>query len=161
MNQLHIILLVIAVLGSGLMAGLFSAFSNFIMKSLSKVSSQSGISAMQSINIVIVRPAFLLVFFGTGVISLVAVVLGWQVFNMLACTFFCMGAATYILGCLGVTMAFNVPLNDRLAAVNPSSKEGGQMWQIYLVKWVFWNHVRSLATILSTLCLVLGLYYAN
>ncbi len=161
MNHLHIILLVIAVLGSGLMAGLFSSFSNFIMTSLAKISPQSGISAMQSINIVIVRPAFILVFFGTGVLSLMALVLGWQELNLLARAFGSAGAAIYILGCLAVTMAFNVPLNNRLAVVDASSKEGEAMWQLYLVNWVFWNHVRSLATILSTLFLVMAVYCAT
>ncbi len=161
MNQLHIILLVIAVLGSGLMAGLFSSFSNFIMKSLTKLTPESGISAMQSINIVIVRPAFILVFFGTGVLSILALVFGWQELNNMARLFGSMGSAMYILGGLGVTMAFNVPLNNRLAVVNAGSKEGEEMWQLYLIKWVFWNHLRSLATILSTLFLVLTVYCAT
>ncbi len=160
MNHLHILVFILAVLGSGLMAGLFSSFSNFIMKALAKIPPASGIAAMQSINIVIVRPAFLLVFFGTGVLSLVAVVLGWQELNSMGRLFSSMGAGIYILGSLGVTMAFNVPLNNRLAVIEPGSKEGEKMWQIYLVKWVRWNHVRSLATILSTLCLVLAVYYA-
>jgi len=161
MNQLHIILLVIAVLGSGLMAGLFSSFSNFIMKSLANISSASGISAMQSINIVIVRPVFLLVFFGTGVICLLALVLGWPEQNTMARLFGSMGATMYILGGLGVTLAFNVPLNNRLAVVEADSDAGEKMWKIYLVKWGFWNHVRSLATILSTLFLVLTVYCAT
>jgi len=160
-NKLNIILLVIAVLGSGLMAGLFSSFSNFIMKSLAMISSASGISAMQSINIVIVRPAFILVFFGTGVLSLLALVVGWQELNTMARIFGSMGATMYILGGVGVTMVFNVPLNNSLAVVEAGSGAGEKMWQIYLVKWVFWNHVRSLATMLSTLCLVLAVYYAG
>ena len=160
MNHLHILLLILAVLGSGLIAGLFSSFSNFIMKALAKIPTSNGISAMQSINIVIVRPAFILVFFGTGVLSVVAVVWGWQELNIMARTFASLGAAVYIFGGLGVTMAFNVPLNNRLAQVLPDSKEGEKMWQLYLVKWVRWNHVRSLATIFSTLFLVMAVYYA-
>ena len=161
MNQAHIVMLVMTILGSGLMAGLFCSFSNFIMRSLAQISPASGICAMQSINIVIVRPVFLLVFFGTGMLSVVAMALGWQLLNSLALTLGCLGSGIYILGCLGVTMAFNVPLNNRLAVVLPDSKEGQVMWDLYLVKWVFWNHVRSLATILSTLCFAMALYYAG
>ncbi len=160
MSRLDIIFFIMGVLGSGLMAGLFCSFSNFIMKSLAKIPPTNGIAAMQSINIVIVRPTFLFVFFGTGVFSLLALMLGWQELNVQACTFGSLGFAVYLLGCLGVTLAFNVPLNNRLAMVDPSSHEGEKMWQLYLVSWVRWNHVRSLSTIVSTLFLVLAVFYS-
>ena len=143
------------------MAGLFCSFSNFIMKALSNISPSKGIVAMQSINIVIVRPALLLVFFGTGVLSVAAVVVGWQDIGTGARTWGIIGGAVYILGCLGVTVAFNVPLNNKLALVNPDSEEGEKMWKIFLSQWVRWNHIRSLATLSSTTLLVMAVYYAN
>ena len=41
-----------------------------------------------------------------------------------------------------VTFAFNVPLNDVLATVDPASPEGARQWASYLVTWTNWNHVR-------------------
>ena len=39
----------------------------------------------------------------------------------------------------------NVPLNDALAAVDPSGTEGRAVWVGYLRDWTLWNHVRTLA----------------
>lgn len=68
------LLLILAALGSGLMAGLFCSFSTFIMNALASVSKPSGIAAMQAI----VRPSFLLLFLGIGLVCVPALVLGWQ-----------------------------------------------------------------------------------
>ncbi|MEE8379786.1 MAG: anthrone oxygenase family protein [Gammaproteobacteria bacterium] len=161
MSDLSILFLILAILGSGLMAGLFCSFSNFIMKALSTISAPEGIVAMQSINLIIVRPAFLVVFFGTGVASVAAVVMGWQEFGTGTRTWGIIGGAVYILGCLGVTVAINVPLNNKLAEVKPDSEEGARMWEIYLLRWTWWNHIRSLATMASTVFLIVAVFYVN
>ena len=157
MISLTLLLLVLAALGSGMMAGLFCSFSNFIMKALALTPPPAGIRAMQSINEVIVRPAFLLVFLGTGVACALAVVFGWQQFGNAALAWAIAGGVVYVLGSIVVTIVFNVPLNNRLAAVDADSEAGAQMWQIYLVRWVRWNHVRSVATIVSTLLLIMAI----
>jgi uncharacterized membrane protein len=56
----------VAALGCGLMAGLFFAFSVSVMKALARLPSAEGIAAMQSINVAIINPVFLAVFFGTA-----------------------------------------------------------------------------------------------
>ncbi|MEQ9397337.1 anthrone oxygenase family protein [Haliea sp.] len=161
MSNLSTLFLMLATIGSGLMAGLFCSFSNFIMKALSEIPPSKGIAAMQSINLVIVRPVFLLVFFGTGVLCVAAVLVGWQDLGVGARTLGIIGGAVYVLGCLGVTVVCNVPLNNRLAVVNSDSEEGERMWEIYLAQWVRWNHARSLATLSSTSLLVVAVCYAN
>lgn len=149
-------MLVAACIGSGMMAGLFSAFSSFIMKALSSLSSSNGIKAMQAINRFIVRPSFLLVFFGTGILCAASLLLGW---NVLGASLWTTVAATvsYIVGCLFATILFNVPLNNQLDAVDPESVEGQVLWAHYLSRWTSWNHVRSIATLSSTFLLVLSL----
>ncbi len=116
-------ILIAACVGSGMMAGLFSAFSSFLMKALSSLSEANGIKAMQAINRLIIRPSFLLIFFGTGVFCVAAVPLGWETLgdalpNVTA------AAAIYVFGCILCTMVFNVPLNNQLEAVDPASDEG-------------------------------------
>jgi uncharacterized membrane protein len=56
----------LAAIGSGLMAGLLFAFSNFIMKSLLQQPPESGIRTMQAINLLIQNRTFFLLFFGTS-----------------------------------------------------------------------------------------------
>ena len=48
-----------AALGCGLMAGVFFAFSAFIMKALTRLPPRDGIAAMQSMNVAVLNPWFL------------------------------------------------------------------------------------------------------
>ena len=47
----------VGAIGCGLMAGLFCAFSNFVMKALASLPPDKGIAAMQSINVTIINYA--------------------------------------------------------------------------------------------------------
>lgn len=147
-------ILIAACIGSGMMAGLFSAFSSFMMKALLSLPDSNGIQAMQAINRHIVRPGFLLIFLGTGVLCLASVLLGWDVLgdSLLTVT---SAAVIYIFGCIVSTIVFNVPLNNQLEAIDPASEEGRVLWAQYASKWTRWNHVRSVATLISTSLLAL------
>lgn len=56
-----------AILGCGLIAGSFYAFSTFVMQALAQLPPSAGIAAMQSINIVVINGLFLGAFFGTAI----------------------------------------------------------------------------------------------
>ena len=126
----------LAALGSGLMAGLFFIFSVCIMTALGRLAPASGIAAMQSINVIILNGMFLSVFMGTALLTLaldrrLVPRLG-AVRRDAACW---PAACSILIGIIGVTMFFNVPMNDALAAVNPDSSEGAALWKDYLVNW--------------------------
>jgi uncharacterized membrane protein len=53
----------------------------------------------------------------------------------------------YLIGTIGVTIGFNVPLNEALALAEPASSEGATLWAKYLTNWTFWNHVRTIAAL--------------
>jgi uncharacterized membrane protein len=60
------------------------------------------------------------------------------------------GGAIYVLGMFAATAVFNVPLNDALAAADPSSAEEAALWTRYLSDWT----VASIAsTVLFTIAL--------
>ena len=144
-------------IGCGLLAGLYFAFSAFIMTSLGRIDQAAGISAMNAINVDIVRSSFLPIFLGTTLVSAVlagVALLRWSepgALPMLA------GGVIYVLGMFVVTMLFNVPLNDALAAVSPASAEGGALWARYLRDWALWNHVRTLACTGATALYILAI----
>lgn len=71
MNSVTTVTAILALLASGIVGGVFYAFSSFVMKALARMPSEEGIAAMQSINIVVINPSFLSAFMGTAVISLV------------------------------------------------------------------------------------------
>ena len=64
------------------------------------------------------------------------------------------GALIYLVGHPIVTMVFNVPLNDALAAVDPGSSNGATVWTTYLRDWVMWNHVRAVTAIVALGCFI-------
>ena len=144
-------LLVVACLGSGMMAGLFVSFSMFMMKALGSLAPPDGIKAMQAINRFIVRPSYLMVFLGTGLLLAVACYVAGSSHAM----FWIVLAATvvYIAACIVSTVWFNVPLNDELDGSDPHDVDSHHLWRYYLTEWTKWNHVRAAACVLSTLLL--------
>ena len=151
----------LAALGCALMAGLFFAFSVAVMKALAALPSAHGIAAMQSINVVILNRAFLGVFFGTALGCLVVVIGALTDWSGLRARFAIAAALLYVIGTVLVTVVFNVPRNDALARVEPTSAEGARLWADYLVGWTAWNHVRTAASLVSTACFVLALAVPN
>jgi uncharacterized membrane protein len=147
----------VAALGCGLIAGVFFAFSAFVMKALARLPAAQGIAAMQSINVAVITPWFLSVFLGTAAACIglaIAALSNWQEPGA-ACLL--TGSLLYVVGTFGVTMACNVPLNDALAAVDASSDDGAKVWRRYVSRWTAWNHVRTLAAFAATLLLTTAL----
>ena len=139
-----------AALGAGLVAGIFFAFSSFVMTALGRLAPEGGIAAMQSINVVVLNPVFFFVFFGTAVAALA----DWSQsgsFYLLA------GALLYLVGTIFVTMAFNVPLNNRLASAGAKSAESASLWKTYLSAWTSWNHVRTIASLAASASFIMAL----
>lgn len=156
MDDLMFALKIIAALGCGMIAGAFFAFSSFIMRALGQLPAPNGLSAMQSINVVVINPVFLGVFVGTVFICLAAMVLALVRWQGLASMWVLAGGVLYIAGCFAVTMLLNVPLNDALAKVDPTSAEGAALWTTYLDKWTMWNTVRALASLAASAAFIVG-----
>jgi uncharacterized membrane protein len=150
MTLLVAILLWFSALGCGLLAGLYFAFSTFIMAALAQVGQANGVGAMNAINSAILRSLFMPFFFGTTLSSAVLAVVGALQWGEPGSTPMFVGAVTYVLGMFGVTMLFNVPLNNALGASDPASPAAAPIWAKYLREWTFWNHVRTIACIAAT-----------
>ena len=140
-------------MASALMAGVFFAFSSFIMTALGNIEPAAGIKAMQRINIDVFCWSFSLLFFG---LPLLAVGFGiYAVFNLSApeAIYYLVGSLVYLVGSLLVTAKGNVPLNDALARVDPYAENAIEQWRKYLASWTRWNHLRAMA------CLVAGIIF--
>jgi uncharacterized membrane protein len=151
-----LILTIFAALGCGLMGGLLFAFSNFVMTALSHQPPASGVRTMQAINVYILNPLFFIIFFGTAVASFVLVVATILRVPRSGAPVLLAGSALYLIGTVGVTMVFNVPLNNRLSVLNPDTTEAAQYWLTYLSEWLLWNHVRTVASVMATALLILA-----
>lgn len=150
-----------AALGSGLIAGVFFAFSSFVMAGLARLPAAQGIAAMQSINATVLNTWFFTAFFGTAGVAVLAVVIsivvngvgtasnGWSI----------AGAALYLIGVVGVTGLGNVPRNKALAAEVADSPSGQALWPRYLSAWTAWNHVRTAAALLATVAFIMAIKF--
>ena len=67
------------------------------------------------------------------------------------------GAVRFLAGTILVTIVFNVPRNNALAAVNPASAYSARLWTNFLRTWTAWNHVRMLAALAAATLLTMGL----
>jgi uncharacterized membrane protein len=151
MTMRHLVtgLLWFSAIGCGLLAGLYFAFSTFIMTALGRIDQAAGISAMNSINVVIVQSVFLPVFMASTLTSLLLAVLSLFRWDEPGALLMLAGGLLYVVGMFVVTMLFNVPLNNALAVVAPASDEARTIWARYLTDWTWWNHVRTITSTLA------------
>lgn len=156
MNTFFVLILV-ASIGSGIVGGVFFAFSTFVMNALAQLPPATGVAAMQRINVVVLNPLFLGVFIGTAAVSAVCIAAAffpWVAPRSLLLLF---AGVLYLFGCFLVTMAFNVPRNNRLAELEADSAEASAYWPTYMREWQLWNHVRGIAAIASAVCSAIAL----
>jgi uncharacterized membrane protein len=144
-QQQYFALKLFAALGCGLIAGVFFAFSTFVMSALARLQPTQGIAAMQSINITVINPFFMAAFLGTAAACIFLAVSSLLKWHQPGAAYLLLGSLLYIVGTVLVTIVFNVPLNDALARVNPDSTDGASVWISYLRNWTVWNHIRTAA----------------
>jgi uncharacterized membrane protein len=146
-NQWLFALTLLSALGCGLVGGVFFAFSTFVMKALSRLPAGEGIAAMQSINIAVINPWFMVAFLGTAATSLLAVAAAARGWHEPGAACLLIGGVLYLVGSLLVTMVFNVPRNNALAALAPTDPRAADLWVGYVASWTGWNHVRTIAAL--------------
>jgi uncharacterized membrane protein len=127
-DGLVFVLAFVSALGCGLIAGIFFAFSNFVMKSLTRLPPANGIAAMQAINVDVLNGWFFAAFFGTALCCLVLAVSSFFRWDRPDAIYLLAGSLLYLVGTILVTIIFNVPLNDALAAVDPMTDHAGHLW---------------------------------
>ncbi|HYJ21265.1 MAG TPA: anthrone oxygenase family protein [Solirubrobacterales bacterium] len=148
MGCVTFILVLASALGCGLAAGVFFAFSTYVMPALGRLPAAQGIAAMQSINVVAPRP-FVIAQVGTAAITIaasVAVLVDWD-----SAYGWCVLAAAfvYVLSIVVLTAVYHVPRNNALATVEPDDARGQELWSRYLVDWTRWNHFRALLPLVA------------
>jgi len=148
------VLLWAAALSSGLLAGVYFAFSGFIMKAFDKLETAQSVTAMNAINEIILRSVFMLVFFGSTIISMLLIVVAFANWDDAGAGPALIAGIVYFAGMFVCTVVFNVPLNDTLLKLDPTSDNVQQGWSHYLKNWTRWNHLRTISSLLTcALCI--------
>ena len=113
----------VAAIGSATVGGVFYGFSTFIMRGLRQLPTASGTAAMQQINLTAVKPGLMAAMFGTAAAcAAVAVWTGVRGSSPRSVAVIA-GSVLYLVGAVGVTAAYNVPLNNALADLDPTAPE--------------------------------------
>ncbi|WP_142847214.1 DUF1772 domain-containing protein [Telmatospirillum sp. J64-1] len=146
-DDVTFILLIMAATGTGLVGGIFFAFSNFVMRGLARLPVESGAAAMQSINVTVLNPLFFTAFFGSGILCLLLGIAALASPGEASSLAALAAMLLYLGGSIGVTVFFNVPLNKRLARLPPSDPRLEAEWTHYLAAWTKWNHARTVAAL--------------
>ncbi|MGI5257720.1 DUF1772 domain-containing protein [Streptomyces angustmyceticus] len=159
MRTLQTATLLLATLGAGLMAGLFTAFAYAVMPGLGRTADRTFVQAMQNINRAIVNGWFLLAFLLPVPLLVLATILAWNGHGRVALPWILAALVLYLAGFF-VTGGVNVPLNnalDRAPADEDPAASGGPGAPAdrpgplraardgFEGRWVTWNLVRALA----------------
>ncbi|WP_320671419.1 anthrone oxygenase family protein [Patulibacter defluvii] len=149
-------LTIATLVGSGVVGGVFFAFSTFVMRGLRDLPSAQGIRAMQAINVH--APST-----GLGALMTVTLLLGLALV-VVALTDWSAGGAAWRLGggvaylaSFVITPAFHIPRNDALDRLDPESAGAAAHWSTYVHEWTLGNHVRGGLAILACVLLAVAL----
>jgi uncharacterized membrane protein len=159
MKNLQTGVLVVAAVTTGLMAGLFTAFTYSVMPGLRRSSDHTFVEAMQGINKAIVNPVFMLPFMGTIPLLGLAVFLAWRGDDHRSVLPWLIAALVLYLVGFMVTVGVNVPLNDELARAGDPDRIARltKVRAEFEDKWVLWNIVRALLHTAAFACLAWAL----
>ncbi len=147
--------LVLAVITTGMMSGVFTLYSHTVMPGLARTDDKTFVSAFQAMDRAILNPLFLATLLGSLLLTGLAMVLSfgsaWRSLLPWLITAFALYLALFI-----ITMRVNVPMNNALkAAGDPAVIDVAAVRERFDEKrWTRWNHVRSVACVLAFACLV-------
>lgn len=150
-----------AALGAAAVGGLFYAFSTFTMRGLDRTEPAEAMSAMRGINAEAQANApFLMMFLGSALLALAVGIVAVLQWGRPGSAYLLAGAALAVVAFV-VTIAFNVPLNNRLAALDPgglTAAQAAQEWAAYFRPWTAWNHVRTVAPLVGAVLMLTGIH---
>ncbi len=127
---------------NGLLSGIYLAFAVALMPALHGLPDDTFVRVMNRINVVIVKPTFLILFLGAPFLAVILAALRRDPFTI--------AAAVAAVVAIVITIAVNVPLNDALA--------GGGTRDAFETPWARWHYVRTSASTIAfaLLCITTG-----
>lgn len=144
---------------TGLMAGIFFTWTNAVTPGIGKLSDLEYLSALQSMNRVILNPAFYIAFFGPVILLPLATMLNYYSNPGIIFKLLILAAIFYLLGVFLVTVIGNIPLNNLLDKSKLESISLGDAKILRAAiekKWNNFNLIRSITSAISFLLLTVS-----
>lgn len=151
-----VILTIVAAVSGGLVAGVFLAFSTFVVQGLDRNPAPVAIAAMQGINVTAPHPLFMLPLFVGPLVGVAAATLAVTSDGDVATGWAIAGSVAGLVPA-AATAAFHVPRNQALDRVDPTASEAEATWRRYVRAWVAGNHVRTLGGLVGSAAMTLAL----
>ena len=158
MDLFHIALMLSALLCS-LVAGLVLTFAIVVMPGIRSLGDRDYLKAFKVMDRDIQnnQPIFMLVWVGSALLVLVSTVWGIWRLDGLDRILLLIAGVIYIFGVQVPTAAINVPINNRLQALDldtASDAELRALAETYETRWLRWNTNRTIAAITATVLLL-------
>ncbi|MCG2590002.1 anthrone oxygenase family protein [Rhodohalobacter sulfatireducens] len=150
---LKIIVLYIAILLTGLSAGLFYAWQVSVIPGTKLTQDSTYIETMQKINRAIINPPFMLIFLGSLLIQILSVILYWN--TEMSLWLILSATLVYGAGTIIVTGLGNVPLNDALDELHLDDLRQDEISKERHDYEVPWNRLHLIRTAFAVLSFML------
>ncbi|WP_347921861.1 anthrone oxygenase family protein [Pontimicrobium sp. SW4] len=152
--NLKTVTLLLAILITGLSAGLFYAWKISVIPGLKNISDRSYLGTMQSINRAILNPEFYIIFFGAILFLILSAYFQFKV--SIDNSFWLITAAIlfYGIGTIGVTAFGNVPMNESLDLVDLTKLNVEELRLTRLHYEGQWNQFNTIRTVFSVLSFI-------
>jgi len=160
--KLKFIVLMLAILFTGLTAGLCFTWSNAITPGIARLDNVSFLKAFQAMNRVIINSSFMVVFFGPVLLLSVNTFLFRN--NSIIFWLFLAAAILFIGGIGLVTIFGNVPLNEILDKSSLDALSEIQLQELrntFEEPWNRWHTIRTLSSFGAFVLLIIGMFYAK
>ncbi len=155
------IALIVATLLCSLVAGFVFAFAVVVMPGIKGLTDREFIRAFRVMDGVIQnnQPMFVFVWVGSVVVLVITAVLGFGELDGEGRLLMIVATLIYILGVQVPTFTINVPLNNRLQALDVDAMNDTARKEArtdFEPRWTRWNSIRTaLASLVSTLLMIL------
>ena len=153
------IILALAILLTGLMAGIFFTWSNAVKPGIGKLSDIEYLRALQSMNRVILNNAFRIIFLGAIIAVALVPVFYFNLYPKNIFWLFVFTLVIYWIGVFGVTVSGNIPLNEILDKTNLesiTSEEIKTLRKSIEVKWNNFNLIRCISSGITFILLIVS-----
>ena len=153
------IILALAILLTGLMAGIFFTWSNAVKPGIGKLSDIEYLRALQSMNRVILNNAFKIIFLGAIIVVALVPVFYFNLYPKNIFWLFVFTLVIYWIGVFGVTVSGNIPLNEILDKTNLesiTSEEIKTLRKSIEVKWNNFNLIRCISSGITFILLIVS-----
>jgi len=158
------VILALAILFTGLMAGIFFTWSNAVKPGIGKLSDLEYLKALQSMNRVILNNTFKIIFGGAIITTALLPAFYFNLYPNNVFWIFVLILFIYWIGAFGVTVLGNIPLNellDKTSLDSISLEEGKTLRTSIELKWNNLNLIRSISSGVSFVLLLVSFIFLD